>query len=161
MQKKYYIISTVDKNIYMNRKISLYDYTDYYFPKLTEMDVRGNFIRNNVGVIYDKYEYDDYKRKIIKFYKKLNLPAFLIAVGNDKCAKEIMSGIKLYGNSKEVLKRNQVDPECLADYSFEQYEQNIQNFFNPELIDINLVKPIIGFEYAKKQLLKKRFFDDE
>lgn len=133
-KKNIYIIPINDYNVKIkdeNNYISLYNYLKKYYPKLAKFEeeklsiicrvVSNETIKKNIELI-------DLKKK--EYCDKLNIPNYIIGVGNRYCLKELVTKESLYPKDSSILYIRKISRDELLKYYDEEYDKKISKFIN-------------------------------
>ncbi len=130
--RKYYLIPLTDRAIYLNEK-PLETILKEKFPKLYKREEERIDILYSNG--YDseipRERLDRHNEKTKEIYEKMQIPEYIIACGNDKSAKEVITGIKLSGKYPAALGVRKTSKERLEEYyRTSNYSNKIINYIN-------------------------------
>lgn len=127
---KYYIINLFDRykdNILLGN-ISLSNYVKENFPILNTLEQERVDMLNK-EVRKDSEQYIKHCLLISYAYNYLNLPQYLLGRGDDSIiATEPVTNTKIYSDG---LKYRRVSDLELGEYYMSDYEERVNNFFNP------------------------------
>ena len=97
--KKYYLIPLTEEDIYLNGK-SLESILDSLYPELLQREIDRINILYSVSPMIEmptsvKQRYEQHNIETKKMYDEAQVPYYLIAYGNDRCAEEILTKSKI------------------------------------------------------------------
>lgn len=137
--KNYYLIPIFDRCILIkdseNNNVSLYDYTKQNYPNLIKLE------EERIGIVYsgdiDKSLTEAQKAQISMIESKeklltdeLGIPLFILAVGNNKKAYEIITNEPLISKIPDGLSIRKVSKSKFQKYYDIIYYSRIKKFIN-------------------------------
>lgn len=133
--KKYYLIPLTEKDIYLNDK-SLRSILDSLYPELLQREIDRINILYSVSPLIEmptsvKQRYEQHNIETKKMYDEAQVPYYLIAYGNDRCAEEILTKSKITSRYPAALGIRSVSKEKAEEYyASSNYETAICRIFN-------------------------------
>lgn len=149
--KKYYLIPMTENDIYLNGK-SLRSILDSSHPELVQREIDRISILYSESPIIEmpehlKKEYNDHNVKTKEMFDEAQIPYYLIAYGNDECAKEILTKNEITSKYPAALGIRKVSKEKAIEYYINSdYETKISKYFNNENIEKNPFSPTDVYE---------------
>ena len=133
--KKYYLIPIIEDDIYLDGK-PLRNILELLHPELVQREKKRIEILYSIPPIFempkivkDKYEQHNIETK--KMYEEAQVLEYLIAYGNDRCAKEIFTNTKIKGKYSAALGIRSVSKEKAMEYYItSNYAEKIHKYFN-------------------------------
>lgn len=143
--KYYYIIPIlkIDLGLMLGEEKSLYEYVKDNFPILRQLDnERAEILYgSNVPTVINS-EYLKHQQLITDSLEALNLPKYILALGNEFEAIEPVTGKKITQrvNDNITLKSYRVSDCELESYYISDYEKKVNNFFKPDITTLDSAK---------------------
>lgn len=135
--KKYYLIPMTEKDIYLNNK-SLGSILASSCPELSQMESERVDILYSVSPklkmpINVEQKYKQHIIKTKKMYDESLVPYYLIAYGDGKCVKELVTETEITSEYPAALEVRSVSKEEVKEYyTSSNYEAKICKFFNKD-----------------------------
>lgn len=131
--KSFYLIPITDSSIYLNNK-PLRDILESSHPELIRREDERINILYSEGLDMSESLEEEYEQYVIntkKLYDKMQVPEYLIAYGNDKHAKEIITNSEITAEFSAALGCRRVSIEKAEKYYNDtDYETKIRKYFN-------------------------------
>ena len=133
-KKDIYLIPITDFSVQIkdgNNLICLYDYLKKYYSKLAKLeDSKMTIICKEITNERIKKEIELVELKKRDYCDKLNIPYYIIAVGNKKHFKELCTKEELFSNDSSILDTRKIPKNQLIEYYNLEYDKKIEKFFN-------------------------------
>lgn len=133
--KRYYLIPIFDENIYLNNK-PLGSILQSIYPELIESKTEKNDVLYSYYPDYSmpehlKMKYIKYLAEMQQLSDEIGIPYYLIAYGNDKKAKEIITRTKIKPRYPNGLSIRSTTIEIANKYYVNnEYEEKVLNLIN-------------------------------